>query len=61
MSAENLTRHNIMLFPGQIERLNYHYTFRSASEVIRTLVAKHLDDLDRLEAERNALKEKEGV
>lgn len=50
-----LTRHQVLLYEGQFERLNEIYSSRSASEVIRQLVDNHLKLIEQ------RLKEQEDV
>jgi hypothetical protein len=46
------TRHQILLSPGQLERLNTIYQTKSASEVIRELVRQHLVQVEQKLRER---------
>lgn len=41
-SPERLTRHQILLFEGDFAKLDELYTHRSATEVVRILVRKHI-------------------
>jgi len=53
-TRERLTRHQILLFEGDFDRLSDIYRRRRATEVIRTLVRKHLDAVDARFAQRQA-------
>jgi hypothetical protein len=45
-SPEKLTRHQILLFEGDFDRLSDIYRRRRATEVIRLLVRRHLMEVD---------------
>lgn len=48
-----LTRHQILLYKGDFQRLNDIYSSKSATEVIRELVRRHITDVERrLEAQK---------
>lgn len=49
-----LTRHQILLFPGDYERLGELYVSRRAAEVIRTLVRKHIELIEQRLEERKS-------
>jgi hypothetical protein len=44
--TETLTRHQLLLFEGDFEKLNSFYQHRSATEVIRTLVRRHIESIE---------------
>ena len=46
-SPEKLTRHQILLFEGDFDKLSDIYRRRRATEVVRTLVREHLRRVDR--------------
>lgn len=46
------TRHQILLAPGQLSKLNAIYQTKSASEVIRELVRQHLVQVEQKLKER---------
>lgn len=52
-STERLTRHNILLFEGDLERLRDFYLHRSPTEVIRVLLRKHLQALEQTKEVKN--------
>lgn len=43
---EELQRHQILLYQGDFERLSSFYRRRKATEVIRILVRRHLEEID---------------
>lgn len=45
-STEKLTRHQILLYEGDFDKLNDIYRRRSATEVVRLLVRRHLHDIE---------------
>lgn len=45
-SPEKLTRHQVLLFEGDFDRLSDIYRRRRATEVIRLLVRRHLVEVD---------------
>ena len=45
-SPTKLTRHQILLFEGDFDRLSDIYRRRRATEVIRILVRRHLEEID---------------
>ena len=49
---EELTRHNILLFKGDFTRLDELYQHRSATDVVRTLVRKHIEAVEAKEKEK---------
>lgn len=53
-SPEKLTRHQILLFEGDFDRLSDIYRRRRATEVIRILVRRHLQEIDARYRERLA-------
>jgi hypothetical protein len=53
-SPEKLTRHQVMLFEGDLDRLSDIYRRRRATEVIRILVRRHLSEVDSRYRERLA-------
>lgn len=53
-SPEKLTRHQILLFEGDFDKLSDIYRRRRATEVIRTLVREHLRKVDSRYRERLA-------
>ena len=42
MSREKLSRHNVLLYEGDLDRLREFYPETGAALIIRTLVRKHL-------------------
>lgn len=44
-SSEPLSRHQILLFEGDFDRLSNIYTKRSPTEVIRLLVRQHIEQI----------------
>jgi len=45
-SAEKLTRHQILLYEGDFDKLNDIYRRRRATEVVRLLVRRHLNEIE---------------
>lgn len=41
-SLDKLTRHQILLYEGDFERLSEIYRRRKATEIVRTLVRNHI-------------------
>lgn len=53
-NPEPLHRHQILLYKGDFERLQSIYQTKKPTSVIRDLVRKHVDEIERKERERNA-------
>ena len=51
-SQEKLTRHQVLLFDGDFDRLSEIYRRRKATEVVRLLVRRHLQEVDARYQER---------
>lgn len=49
-SPDKLTRHQVLLYEGDFDKLSALYRRRSATEVIRTLVRNFLNDIERPQA-----------
>ncbi len=45
-SPEKLTRHQILLYEGDFDKLNDIYRRRRATEVVRLLVRRHLNEIE---------------
>ena len=45
-SPEKLTRHQILLYEGDFDKLNDIYRRRRATEVVRLLVRRHLQAIE---------------
>lgn len=44
--TERLTRHQILLFEGDFAKLDELYSHRSATEVVRILVRRHIQAIE---------------
>ena len=58
MTQPRLTRHQVLLFEGQYARLNELYAKRSAAEVIRELVRRHIEGVERRAKEIAEIRER---
>lgn len=53
MTTTPLTRHQILLYKGDFQRINDLYSSKSATEVIRQLVRQHIIAVEKkLEAQK---------
>jgi hypothetical protein len=55
--SDKLTRHQVLLFEGDWDRLNRIYTNKSATSVIRDLVRSHCDRVESELARKRGLPE----
>lgn len=53
-TIDPLTRHQILLYKGDFDRLNEIYRRRKATEVVRLLVRQHLDQIDAKQKEKQS-------